>query len=673
MSPTISDLQRQLLGTFLEESHEGLARLEEGLLGLDASGPDAVVVNDIFRAAHSLKGAAGTFGFPSITALAHEMETVLDGVRSGRRAVTPPLTALLLRGVDALRNLFEDIGRGGTADGEPFKPVLEALKTAVREVTPQSAAPVGPPPQAAPAAAAFRIHFRPHAGLLAGGNEPLRLFRELAELGSLAVTADMSGVPDLASLAPEVCHLAWTLELRGSVSRAQILEVFSWVEDECDLRVEPLEAERPRPPESAAAPLPVAAGPPGPERGGTTSDDQLNSIRVSINKVDQLMNMVGELVITQSMLGELDDEGPIDPGRMARIREGLSQLARNTRALQDSVMRLRSLPVSILFARFPRLVHDTSRALEKKVELKLSGQSTEVDKTVLEKLSDPLVHLVRNALDHGLEGPAERMTAGKPAAGVIELKAYHRGGDIIIEVQDDGRGLSRDRILAKARKLGMIGEDVEPDDNAVFELIFAPGFSTASTITDLSGRGVGMDVVRKNIRALGGDVSVSSRPGEGTRVALRVPLTLAIIDGQLVRMGEYSYVVPLLSIVESIQLDPKTFSKVEGRLPVYRLRDQIVPVVDLARLLRVPTTVNDPLEKLMVVVESDGELVGLLVEELLAQQQVVVKSLETNFERVEGLSGATVLGDGRIAFILDVVGIGRMARAKAARSEKIAA
>jgi two-component system chemotaxis sensor kinase CheA len=392
------------------------------------------------------------------------------------------------------------------------------------------------------------------------------------------------------------------------------------------------------------------------------AEEPLESIRVSIGKVDQLMNMVGELVITQSMLGELEDDGPIDRARLARIREGLSLLARNTRSLQDSVMRLRSIPVSIVFARFPRLVRDTSQALNKKVELRLTGQTTEVDKTVLEKLSDPLVHLVRNALDHGLEGPQERLASGKADFGTIELRAYHRGGDIIVEVEDDGRGLSRERILDKARRMGLVTEGAELDDNAVCDLIFAPGFSTASSVTDLSGRGVGMDVVRKNIRTLGGDVAVTTRPGKGTKVSLRVPLTLAIIDGQLVRLGDFHYVVPLLSIVESIQVDPRFVLRVDGQIPAYRLRDEVVRMVDLAKVLTIPVAKSDASLLLMVVVESDGEKIGLLVDELLAQQQVVVKSLETNFDHVDGVSGATVLGDGGIAFILDIVVLGRLSR-----------
>lgn len=659
MAPSLSELQQQLLGTFLEESYEGLDNLESGLLGLESSEDASQSINDIFRAAHSLKGGAATFGFTGLTELAHELETVLDDVRAGKREVTPTLSSLLLQGVDGLRALLADVRQGLPADASAFTGLIAQLRS-FKQLP--ATKPASPAPKASAATsplegfATWQIKMKAAASILSSGNEPLRLFRELASLGDLQVRADASGVPPLANLDAESCYLAWSLTVSGNITKPQIEDVFAWVADECQLEI------------SAAAPKESEGLPPVVLSGGRSpepikvAEEPLESIRVSIGKVDQLMNMVGELVITQSMLGELEDDGPIDRSRLARIREGLSLLARNTRSLQDSVMRLRSIPVSIVFARFPRLVRDTSQNLNKKVELRLTGQTTEVDKTVLEKLSDPLVHLVRNSLDHGLEGPQERLAEGKPEFGTIELRAYHRGGDIIVEVEDDGRGLSRERILDKARRMGLVAEDAELDDNAVYDLIFAPGFSTASSVTDLSGRGVGMDVVRKNIRTLGGDVSVSTKPGKGTKVSLRVPLTLAIIDGQLVRLGDFHYVVPLLSIVESIQVDPKFVMRVDGRIPAYRLRDEVVRMVDLAKVLTIPVAKNEASDRLMVVVESDGEKIGLLVDELLAQQQVVVKSLETNFDHVDGVSGATVLGDGGIAFILDIVVLGRLSR-----------
>ena len=324
-------------------------------------------------------------------------------------------------------------------------------------------------------------------------------------------------------------------------------------------------------------------------------------------------------------------------------------------------MRLRSVPISVVFSRFPRLVHDLSQQLKKQVELRVSGQGTEIDKTVVEKLGDPLVHLVRNSLDHGLESPEQRRNAGKPEQGVLELCAYHHGGDVVVEVKDDGRGIDREKVLRRAREQGLLGADETPSDDAIRDFIFAPGFSTASQVTDVSGRGVGMDVVRRNIQALGGDVFVDTTPGKGTRISMRLPLTLAIIDGQLLRVGSHSYVVPLLSIVESVQIDPKRVTRYQGRRQLYRLRDELIPMVETGHLLGL-TDWRRSEDCLMVIVETDGEHIGLLVDELLAQQQVVVKSLETNYDRVEGLSGATILGDGSVAFILDTAAIGRLVR-----------
>jgi len=393
-------------------------------------------------------------------------------------------------------------------------------------------------------------------------------------------------------------------------------------------------------------------------------DSPLASLRVGVDKIDYLMNMVGELVITQSMLGELDDEGPLDERRLRRLREGLSQLARNSRALQESVMRLRSMPIGVVFNRFPRLVHDLSRQLGKQVELVVAGQGTELDKTILEKLGDPIVHLVRNSLDHGLETPAERLAAGKSETGKLTLSALHRGGDIVIEVCDDGRGLDLERIVDKARAGGLVSPTQTLSEAEITNLIFAPGFSTAEAVTDVSGRGVGMDVVSRNVKALGGSISVRSARGAGTTVSLRLPLTLAIIDGQLVRVGERPYVAPLLSIVESVQIDASLVKRLAGQWDVYRLRDQLVPIIDLGYLLGATATHAPADARLLMIVEGEGQRLGLLVDELEGQQQVVVKSLEANFGSVPGLAGATILGDGNVAFILDIPGLAKLAKQK---------
>ncbi|MBS0396554.1 MAG: chemotaxis protein CheA, partial [Proteobacteria bacterium] len=415
------------------------------------------------------------------------------------------------------------------------------------------------------------------------------------------------------------------------------------------------------PPPGSAAPVAVAeaagaaaasANPAATHKGGGAD---AGSIRVSTTKVDHLINLVGELVITQSMLSRFADG--CSPEELEKLREGLTQLTRNTRELQESVMQIRMLPISFAFNRFPRLVHDLSRKLGKKVELKLSGEGTELDKTVLEKIADPLVHLVRNALDHGLEKPETRIAAGKPETGTIELAAFHEGGNIIIEVKDDGGGLNKAKILNRARERGLVPADADLSDDQVHNLIFAAGFSTADTISDVSGRGVGMDVVRRNIQDLGGVVQISSVEGRGSTIRIRLPLTLAILDGQLVRVGADTYVISLVAIVETIQAQRDRLNAVPGGAELFRLRDEYIPVVRLYELFGVEPDSRAVEDGLLVVVEAEGRRYGVLVDDLLAQQQVVIKTLETNYRQVAGVAGATILGDGTVALIVDVPGL----------------
>jgi two-component system chemotaxis sensor kinase CheA len=638
-----------LLQTFLEESFEGLDRAETGLLQLGPV-PDPEVIGDLFRAIHSIKGGAGAFGVDEVSELAHVMENILDDVRSGTPA-TPEMCDALLAGVDELRASLRD-----RQDGRPKRPDahhgIVARLIAARGAG--SAAPVAAVvASAAPAVAAWLVEFYPHPGLMLGGNDPLRIIRELVELGA-EVTADVRKLPKLAELEPTEVHLGWSLRVPASVARGQLDDAFAWVDGECDLKIT---RDEPAPP--AAAAQSREAPPPPPPRDDHGSRE-LGSLRVGIDKIDLLMNMVGELVITQSMLGELDTDGPVDSERAAQIREGLLLLARNTRALQESVVRLRSMPVGVVFARLPRLVHDLGHKLGKKVELVTTGQGTELDKTVLEKLGDPLVHIVRNSVDHGIETTADRVAAGKPAHGTITIHAEHRGSAIVIEVSDDGRGLNLPKILQLGKARGMVAADAQLRDDEIAQLIFQPGFSTAEQVSDISGRGVGMDVVWRHLKEVGGDVHVETTAGQGTRTTLRVPLTLAIIDGQLVRVGEQSYVMPLLSIVETVELDPERLKRL-GTSEVYRVRDQIVPVIDLGVAFGLRAR-GETTSRLLMIVETDGAPLGLIVDELLAQQQIVVKSLETNFGRIEGLAGATILGDGHVAFIVDIVALTRGVR-----------
>jgi two-component system chemotaxis sensor kinase CheA len=516
----------------------------------------------------------------------------------------------------------------------------------------------------------WRIDFVPDPSLFKTCNDPMRIFDELANLGPLEVSAHVDKVPSLSDLDPTQCFMSWTLTLRAAAEHARVAEVFDWVDASSKITYEPIygsgaaiaaaavkpAADAPQAAaqraavQRAAPPAEAPASPPAAKSSGESG-----SLRVATEKVDALINLVGELVITQSMLGRFAEK--YEPEDVESLRRSLAQLTRNTRELQESVMQIRMLPIGFSFNRFPRLVHDLSRKLGKKVELKLTGENTELDKTVLEKIGDPLVHLVRNALDHGLEAPAQRLASGKSETGTLELNAFHEGGSIIIEVKDDGAGLNKERILAKARERGLVDQDANLSDDAIYNLIFVAGFSTAETISDVSGRGVGMDVVRRNINDLGGHVQIFSTAGKGSTIRIRLPLTLAILEGQVLRVGKEIYVASLVSIIETVQSTRENLSCVAGRTELFRHRTDYLPIIRLHDLFGIEPDSRDIADGLLVVLEAEGRRVAMLVDELLAQQQVVIKSLETNFKQVPGLAGATIHGDGTVALILDVPGL----------------
>ena len=647
---------------FFEESLEGLDAMETALLALDEGG-DAELVHSIFRAAHSIKGGAATFGFPEMAAFTHEAESLLDQVREGRRAIDKVIVELMLRTVDCLRGMFDRAQNGQPlADGQS-EALKQELAAAAGHSTPAAASKAA---VKSAVSSGWVIQFRPHKSMLAGGNDPLRLLRELAALGQLNVEAQFDRLPAWHALDPSECHLGWRIELTGSATREAIASVFEWVEDECDLSVEPLVAAATAPaPVVEAVATPVAASAPSGNARAAASSNDAGSVRVAIDKIDGLIDLVGELVITQAMLDQFREE--FDPSRLALLQQGLAQLARHTRSLQESVMGIRMLPIGSVFNRFPRLVRDLSQKLGKQVKLDLVGEHTELDKTVLEKIGDPLVHLVRNAIDHGLEIPEKRRASGKGDVGTLRLEAFHRGGSIVVEIVDDGAGLNREAIIAKALQKGLIKSGDNITDEEVGELIFQPGFSTAAVTTDLSGRGVGMDVVRRNVVDLGGTVAIKSRPGAGTTFTITLPLTLAIIDGLTTAVGDECYIVPLVSIVESIQLPADAVRTVTGGGELFRFRGEYLPIIRLHEQFGCANARQNIEEGLVIVVESDGTQVGLFIDELIGQQQAVVKSLEANYRRVDGISGATILADGSVALITDVAGLIRMqSRRKAA-------
>lgn len=683
----------QFHDAFFEESFEALDSMEAALLKLDLGAPEPELINTIFRVAHSIKGGSATFGFAEIASFTHSLETLLDELRSGTMPVTVALSDLLLKSVDVMRAMLRAVQAKQPIDSQRVSDLQFDLEVAIAKKSEPTPAVAAPKPAAsertgavkeggapAPESARWRIHFHPYRELLARGNDPLRMLRELAELGELVVRVDAQTLPPLGDVNPQDCYLAWSLELPGEMPEEAIRQVFEWAEGDCDLTIERFAAEEqslpataqpaamaatPTPaPAQAAAPQPAPRADPPKAEASVSGLGDSGSIRVSVEKIDELMNTVGELVITQAMLSQLGSH--FDGPEAEKLRGGLAQLERNMRELQESVMRVRMLPISFVFSRFPRMVRDLAQRLGKQIELKLTGEQTELDKTVLEKIGDPLVHLVRNCIDHGIESPDVRVTAGKSAEGTVHLDAYHRGGNIAVEVSDDGGGLDQERILAKARARGLVGPNDTLTESEVYELIFLPGFSTAEKTTDLSGRGVGMDVVRRNVKELGGKVDVKSEAGRGSRFTITLPLTLAIVDGQSVAVGTETYIVPLISIVESMQLKATGVTRLSGHSEVLSFRGDYLPIIRLHELFGVEPRSRALHEGLVVVAEGDGRRVGLFVDDLLGQQQVVIKSLEANYGHIEGVSGATILGDGSVALILDVPGLIRAASMRAA-------
>lgn len=655
------DMQ-EIVDIFVEESLDGLETMEANLLQLSEGAADPETMNAIFRAAHSIKGGAATVGFTDISEFAHVCETLMDEIRQGDRDVTREATDLLLQSGDCLREMINGVQEGNLdlTRAKELEAELHAMLGSDTGVADSAGA--GEAAADSPATNAWRIDFRPHKTIFKSCNDPQRMFRELQALGELDVVVNDLDKLDFDNMDPTESLLSWSLTLRGDgISEDQVREAFAWVSDECDLDVRaeqaPAPEKSPQPVAEAPAAAPKAPAAPASKAAPAkpAAAKESGSIRVNIDKVDNLINLVGELVITQSMLSRF--QGDFDFTMLEQLREGLTQLSRNSRELQESVMAIRMLPISVAFSRFPRLVRDTGNALGKKVELRLTGESTELDKTVLEKIGDPLVHLVRNSLDHGLESPEKRLEAGKSETGLLELKAFHEGGNIVIQVIDDGAGINQEKVLEKARQAGIVGEDEQLSEDRINNLIFMAGFSTADQVSDLSGRGVGMDVVKRNIADLGGHVSVKSKPGAGSTFTIQLPLTLAILDGQLVRVGTESYIISLVSIVETIRVGKGDINRVAGKAEMFKLRDEYLPVLRLHELFGVTPDSEKVEDGLLVVAEAGGQRVGIFVDDLLDQQQVVIKSLEDNYRQMPGISGATILGDGHVALIIDVPGL----------------
>ncbi|KQW38141.1 chemotaxis protein CheA [Rhizobacter sp. Root404] len=692
----------QFYQVFFEEAGENLDRMEAQLLEIDIAAADDEELNSIFRCAHSVKGGAATFGFADVAELTHQMETLLDKLRRHELTPTAAMVDVLLQSGDALR---AQLARHQGAGGDPID--TTDLLTSIRAMSAGQApaAPIAKPIAEAPVAP---VRAEALAALVETAPADPSLARELeVRVGPLA---DPARADNLVELFKEITDLGTIEPIDGgqagdgirrfrvitTSSDNDLLDLFTFHVAREEVALLPMtegygfHAGSPGAPPAAelehrdpgygffdnapGAPGAVeapAAGPsvaaaeaarprvaPKAEKAPAAALES-STLRVSVEKVDQLINLVGELVITQAMLAQNSKQ--IDPALYQQLAAGLADLDRNTRDLQESVMSIRMIPMSMVFSRFPRMLRDLAAKLGKKVEFVTQGEATELDKGLVEKITDPLTHLVRNSCDHGIEMPEERLAKGKPEHGTITLAASHQGGSILIEVRDDGKGLSREKLIKKARERGIDAPD-SMTDSEVWSLIFAPGFSTAEVVTDVSGRGVGMDVVKKNITALGGTVEIDSAEGYGMSVKVRLPLTLAIMDGMSVGVGDEVYILPLSSVIESFQVKADTIKTIGGSGRVIEVREEFMPVLDLEQVFGVPRADFENAGGIMVVAEAEGGRVALLVDQLLGQQQVVVKNLEANYRRVNDISGATIMGDGRVALILDVGSLVRRSR-----------
>ncbi|UUE34879.1 chemotaxis protein CheA [Pectobacterium aroidearum] len=656
--------------TFFDEADELLADMEQHLLLLDPSEPDTEQLNAIFRAAHSIKGGAGTFGFKVLQETTHILENLLDGARRGEMRLSTDIINLFLETKDIMQDQLDAYKTAQEPNAESFEYICQALRQLALEskadgdVT-QAEAPVGTQHTTSPASntvgkGEMRIAL---TGLKS--QEIPQMLEELGNLGtvkdphqtdtSVEVTLVTSESEDDISavlcfvLEPE--QISFKSAVASQPVVAEVVETLAVVE-----------APAPAPVAPVAPSAPTAAKPQAaPENGKNKAKTGDTSIRVAVEKVDQLINLVGELVITQSMLAQRSSE--LDPVAHGDLLNSMGQLERNARDLQESVMSIRMMPMEYVFSRFPRLVRDLAAKLDKQVELTLMGSSTELDKSLIERIIDPLTHLVRNSLDHGIESPDKRVAAGKSAVGNLTLSAEHQGGNICIEVIDDGAGLNRERILAKALSQGLAVSDTMSDEE-VGMLIFAPGFSTAEKVTDVSGRGVGMDVVKRNIQEMGGHVEIHFQAGKGTTIRILLPLTLAILDGMSVKVNNEVFILPLNAVMESLQPQSEDLYPLAGGERVLQVRGEYLPLVELFHIFDVDGAKTDATQGIVVILQSAGRRYALLVDQLIGQHQVVVKNLESNYRKVPGVSAATILGDGSVALIVDVSALQALNREK---------
>lgn len=708
---SLDDLKK----TFFDECDEAMQQIEIGLTDIRSGEGNDETINAVFRGVHSVKGGAGIFGFEQLVEFAHVFETVLDGLRNGSLTATSENLDVLLSASDVLSDLVQ-MSRGGETIAEGFG---AEVRSGLEQIIEQGGGGAGGAGDVAPAEfegldfmpvavnlddlsadetpaggdgrSVYKIVFRPKSEMLKKANEPLYVLRELRKLGEAEIEADSDNLPALTDIEVDVPYLWWTITLRTEETRAKVDEVFEFVMGDCDLSIveetppaavavpQAVVEDAARPEAIAALPVieapsvapampapkaeikPVMSKPEGEQGGGAgRGKPAATTTRIELDRIDRVVNMVGELVISQAMLGQIVQDLP--ESTSMRLIQILDEVAHHTRELKDSVMSMRAQPVGSVFQRMPRLVREVAAKTHKKVRLETHGETTEVDRSIIERLGDPLTHIIRNSVDHGVEAPAARIAAGKPEEGVIRLSAEHRGGRIVIEIKDDGAGINSERVLKIAREKGLVGSDAQLTEDEINNLIMMPGFSTAEVISDISGRGVGMDVVRSNIQDLGGRITLKSVRGQGMTIQLALPLTLAVMDGMVIKVGTQTYVMPLSAIVECLRPSRGEISALIGTHGMLQLRGEFVPIILLSDLLGVESASGSNSERVVIVTDNgDGSRIGLVVDELLGHQQVVIKSIEESYGAVPGIAAATILGNGRVAFILDVEKLAELA------------
>ena len=687
----------ELTQIFLDESEEEIRELETGLIRLEEQGEDAETINRIFRAAHTIKGSAGLIGFEKVGNFTHTIENILDRIRNNQLKVTKKLISHLLESVDILKRMISASAEGEEIDSMVVEDITNRLKRFSGLEAPVEEAPVKEKKKFEERIFSIFMGFRPD--LFLTGQDPLMLIRELADIGELLeVRPYTTTLPDFYTIIPTTCYISWDIRLKTKQPLSEIQNIFIFVADENTIRIADITDQY-----KGGVDMSLAEKPIGEilvERGHIRDEDVLealkehkttgqalvekgkvpkavidkvvkeqtesrkvvktSTIRVDTDKLDKLVNLVGEMVISVARLSQLASE--VRDEKVSRtLANANAALERISRDLQEQVMRVRMVPVEGTFNRFRRVVRDLAFEQGKKIDLKMSGTETELDKNVIEQIGDPLKHMIRNSIDHGIETPQERLASGKPEVGIIWLKAFQREGNIFIEISDDGRGINKDKLLNKAREKGLALPDKNYTDEEIFQFMFAPGLSTADKVTELSGRGVGMDVVKRNIEGLRGTVEVRSELGKGSTFTVKLPLTLAIIDGMMVKVGSEVLTVPLSVIDKSVRPKPEEVKTVEGKGELIDIRGDYIPLVRLYELFEIPTEKLDPTQALVLIVQSSKSRYGILVDDVLGQTQAVIKSIDKNFRKIDGTSGATILGDGRVSLILDIYGIERMA------------